>query len=70
MGRGRTGLGYMRFSNVNIKIEQINFQAYIEKSKSASKKRLWRKRELMVQDLKGLADTTSPNVAATNAAST
>ena len=43
MGRGRTGMGYMRKTHVTIKVEVINFAKMIEKAKTKSQKARWAK---------------------------
>ena len=43
MGRGRTGVGYMRKAHVTIKVEVIDFARMIEKAKTKSQKAKWAK---------------------------
>ena len=51
MGRGRTGVGYKRTSHVNIKVERIDFQQFIDKARSANQKSKWQQRKLLVADI-------------------
>lgn len=43
MGRGRSGVGYMRKTHVTIKLEVINFEERINKAKTTSQKVKWYK---------------------------
>lgn len=52
MGRGRTGFGYKRWSHVTMKVEVINFDEKILKSKSIDEQKLWIKRKALVENLK------------------
>ena len=44
MGRGRTGIGYVRKTHVTVKVEVINFQEKIANSKDSKEKGLWTQR--------------------------
>ena len=48
MGRGRTGVGYVRKAHVTIKVEVINFANMIAKAKTHSQKAKWAKIEAIV----------------------
>ena len=60
MGRGRTGIGYMRKSHVTVKVEKINFEEQIAAAKTASQKAKWAKiQALVAEKRKALAATSS-----------
>jgi hypothetical protein len=52
MGRGRTGIGIMRWSHVFLKVEVIDFDEKIAKSENSTEKSLWLKRKALVENLK------------------
>ena len=52
MGRGRTGYGYKRSTNVTVKVEKIDFEALMAKSKTMNQRNTWAKRRDMVLDIK------------------
>ena len=61
MGRGRTGVGYMRKSHVKVKLEKINFDELIEKAKTPTQKAKWMKRQELVASIKnGTANLPVP----------
>jgi hypothetical protein len=41
MGRGRSGVGFMRKTHVTIRLEVINFEEKIKKAKTTSQKVKW-----------------------------
>ena len=43
MGRGRTGVGYVRKAHITIKVEVINFANMIAKAETHSQKAKWAK---------------------------
>ena len=49
MGRGRTGIGYMRKSHVTVKVEKINFDKVIKEAKTMSQKAKWERIKALVQ---------------------
>ena len=60
MGRGRTGIGYMRKSHVTVKVEKINFEEKIALSFTQSQKIKWAKiQALVVQKRKTLGSSSS-----------
>lgn len=69
MGRGRTGVGYMRKSHITIKLELINFPAMIAKAKTQSQKAKWgRIQELVAKKrLAGPSGTTNMQAKASEA---
>ncbi len=52
MGRGRAGIGTMRWSHVTAKIELINFDEKISKAETPSEKSIWLKRKQVVESMK------------------
>jgi len=54
MGRGRTGVGYTRSSHVTVKVEKINFDDMINKSRSMNQKKKWSERREEVEKLKAI----------------
>jgi hypothetical protein len=52
MGRGRTGIGTMRWSHLYLSVEVINFDEKISKSISPAERALWVKRKELVESLK------------------
>jgi large subunit ribosomal protein L22 len=52
MGRGRTGVGYTRKSHITIKVQKIDFEAMISKSKTPGLSLTWKKRGEMVDKIK------------------
>lgn len=61
MGRGRTGIGYMRKSHVTVKLEVINFASMIAKAKTSTQKAKWAKIQEIVEKkrLSGSANPTT-----------
>ena len=60
MGRGRTGIGYMRKTHVTIKVEVINFATMIEKAKTKSQKAKWAKiQEIAAKKRLSISDSPS-----------
>jgi hypothetical protein len=59
MGRGRTGIGYMRKTHVTVKLEVINFADMIAKAKTSSQKAKWARIQDIVEK-KRLAVSTAP----------
>mmetsp|Transcript_30807 Transcript_30807/g.31356 ORF Transcript_30807/g.31356 Transcript_30807/m.31356 type:complete len:181 (+) Transcript_30807:146-688(+) len=49
MGRGRTGVGYARWSHITLKLAQIDFDSEIEKATSNNQRERWRKRKELVE---------------------
>ncbi len=41
MGRGRTGIGYMRWANVQLKVAKINFEDRIAAADTWNQKQKW-----------------------------
>lgn len=60
MGRGRTGVGYKRYSHIRAIVEQIDFDAKIASCKSTNQKKKWTKRKEMVEQLKPLSIDDAP----------
>lgn len=52
MGRGRTGIGTMRWSHVYLKVEVVDFDERIAKSESSNEKAIWLKRKSLAENLK------------------
>ena len=52
MGRGRTGVGYKRYTHVRARIEHIDFENKIDDAKSLNQKEKWRKRKELVMKLR------------------
>lgn len=52
MGRGRTGIGTMRWSHVYVKVEVIDFEEKIAKAETPAEKTLWSKRKALVETIK------------------
>lgn len=52
MGRGRTGIGRTIKSHVTIKVEKIDFAKMIEDAKTMNQKKVWAKRQKMVDNIK------------------
>jgi len=52
MGRGRTGVGYMRKTHVRIVLEKINFQKHINRLTSHHQISKWSKRENLALTIK------------------
>jgi large subunit ribosomal protein L22 len=52
MGRGRTGFGYRRRSNVVIKVAKINFDKEIALAHNFSQKKKWIKRKEFSQEMR------------------
>ena len=68
MGRGRTGIGYMRKSHVTVKVEKINFEEKIALSFTQSQKIKWAKiQALVVQKRKTLGSSSSTSVSKSDA---
>jgi len=73
MGRGRTGIGYMRKSHVTVKVEKINFEERIAAAKTASQKAKWAKIQTLVAEKRktlaaGLTASSVPAKSTTTAA--
>lgn len=60
MGRGRTGVGYMRKTHVTVKLEVINFANMIAKAKTSSQKAKWARIQDIVEK-KRLAGSAAPS---------
>jgi hypothetical protein len=52
MGRGRTGIGYMRWGHINVVLEVINFDERILKTETENQKQVWVKRKELVKTMK------------------
>lgn len=61
MGRGRTGVGYMRKTHVTVKLEVINFVDMTAKAKTNSQKAKWTRIQEIVEKkrLSGSATSTT-----------
>ena len=57
MGRGRTGTGYTRKAHVTIKVEKVNFDELIAKSKKMSEKFKWTKAKKIAEKAKAEENT-------------
>lgn len=62
MGRGRTGVGYKRYTHMRAIVEQIDFEAKIASCKSTNQKKKWIKRKEMVEQLKPFLPLTLDDV--------
>ena len=68
MGRGRTGIGYMRKSHVTVKVEKINFDEKIALSFTQSQKIKWAKiQSLVTQKRKTLGSSSTSSVSKSDA---
>jgi hypothetical protein len=65
MGRGRTGVGYLRRSHVTVKVEKIDFAEKIANAKTFSQKRKWTGIQALVEQKKsaGAAKVTTSSTA-------
>ena len=52
MGRGRTGFGYNRASHVATTLEVVDFEALMASAKTDQQRRVWKKRQELVQSLR------------------
>lgn len=52
MGRGRAGLGMMRWTHVKLSVELINFDEIISKAETPTDRSIWMKRKALVEKLK------------------
>jgi hypothetical protein len=59
MGRGRTGIGTIRKSHVNIKLEKIDCAQIAQKQLNPKVRAQWMKRYELVQQLRAAAITSS-----------
>ena len=60
MGRGRSGVGYKRYTHVTIKVGKVDFDEKIQLTKTDSRKLMWKKRQLYAEKArKKLEESTS-----------
>lgn len=52
MGKGRTGVGYIRRTHVTIKVSVIDFEEEIAVAQTFSQKKKWQQRKELVEKLK------------------
>lgn len=62
MGRGRTGFGYKRRAHVTVKVEKVDFDYEIQRSRTNVDKMMWTKRMELVQKIRSTPVEKNSNV--------